>query len=92
MKIRLYAVTTIAFLVAGHLSPAMAVDPKASGGNTAAGKSLVSHTTMLTAAASSPVTRQTRSSSTPLYELDPEVQRLYDEIMRRAGVPFSESR
>ena len=92
MKTLLYAVTTMSFLVVGHFSPAMAVDPKASDGNTSAGNLLVSHTTMRTAAASSPVTPQTRSSSTSLYELDPEVQRLYDEIMHRAEVPLSELR
>jgi hypothetical protein len=92
MKTLLYAVTTMTFLGIGHFSPAMAVDPKASDGNTLAGRSLVTHTTMRTAAASSPVTRETRSSSMSLYELDPEVQRLYDEITRRAGVPLSELR
>jgi hypothetical protein len=92
MKTLLYAVTTMTFLVVGHFSPAMAVDPKASDGNTWAVKSLVTITTVRTAAASSPVTRQTRSSSTSLYELDPEVQRLYDEIMQRAEVPLSELR
>jgi hypothetical protein len=92
MKAPLYVVATVSFLVVGNFSPAMAVDPKASDGNTSAGGSLVTHTTMQAAAASSPVTRQSRSSSTSLHELDPEVQRLYDEIMRRAGVPLSETR
>jgi hypothetical protein len=90
MKTLVYA--TLTFLVAGHLSPAMAVEPKPSEGNTSAGRSLVSDTTARTAAASSAVTRQTRSGPTSLYELDPEVQRLYDEITRRAGVPLSEFR
>jgi hypothetical protein len=92
MKTLLFAVTTTTFLAVGHFSPATALDPKASDGNTAAGRSLVTHTTVRTAAASFPVMRQTRSSSTSLYELDPEVQRLYDEIMHRAGVPRSELR
>jgi len=84
MKTLLYA--TLTFLVAAHLLPAMAVEPKPSDGNTSAGRSLVSDTTVRTATAPSPVTRQTRSSSTSLYELDPQVQRLYDEIARRAVI------
>ena len=92
MKTLLYAITTMAFLAVGHFSRAMAVDPKASDGNTTADRSLVSHTTVRTAAASSPVTRQNPDSGLALYELDPEVQRLYDEIIHRAGVPLSELR
>jgi hypothetical protein len=92
MKTLLYAVTTMSFLIVGQFSPAMAVDPKASDGNSPAGRSLASQTTVRTASASSPVTRQTRSGSTSLYELDPEMQRLYDEIMQWAGAPRSETR
>jgi hypothetical protein len=89
MKPLLYAVTTMTFLVVGHFSPAMALDPKASDANTSAGRSLVSHTTVQTAAAPSPVTRQNPKNRLALYELDPEVRRLYDEIINRAGVPLS---
>jgi hypothetical protein len=92
MRSLLYATTTMTFLVAGHLSPAMADGPKASDGNTWAGRALVSDTPVRTAAASPPVAHQSRSNAPPLYELDPEVQRLFDEIMRRAGVPLSELR
>jgi hypothetical protein len=92
MKTLLYAVATMSFLVVGHFSPAMAVDPKASDGNTSAGSPLVSHTTTRTVAASSPVTPQNANNGLVLYELDPEVQRLYDEIMHRAGAPRSETR
>jgi hypothetical protein len=92
MKTLLYAVTTMTFLAVGHFSPAMALDPTASDGNTAAGRLLVTHTTVRTAAASSPVTRQNPNNGLALYDLDPEVQRLYDEITHRAGVPLSELR
>jgi len=92
MKTQLHAVTIISILAVGHFSPAMAVDSKAGDGAASADWSLMSRTTVRTAAASSPSTRQTRNSSMSLYELDPEVQRLYDEIMHRAGVPLSELR
>jgi len=92
MKTMLYGATTVIFLVAGHISLAMAGGPQASDGNTWAARSSASDTTVRTAAASPPVTHQTRSNALPLTELDPEVQRLYDEIMHRAGVPLSELR
>jgi hypothetical protein len=90
MKALLCVATTMTFLVAGQLSPAMADGPRASNGHTPAKWSLASDTPVRTVTASSRVTHQTRSAA--LYELDPEVQRLYDDIMRRAGVPLSELR
>lgn len=92
MKTLLCAATTMTFLVAGHFSPTMADGLKPSDGNTWAGRSLVSETSTRTVTASSPVTHQNRNDTLTLRELDPETQRLYDEIMQRAGVPLSELR
>jgi hypothetical protein len=85
MKALLYAVTTMTLLVAGHLSPAMADGRKAGAGNTL----VVSDTTARTATTPPPVGHQTGNGALRLYELDPELQRLYDEATRRAGVPLS---
>jgi len=92
MKALLYAGTTMALLAAGHLSPAMAAGPKASGGNTLAAWSMMSDTTARTSAKPSSVRHQTDNNAGPPYELDPELQRIYDEVMRRAGVPLSKLR
>ena len=87
MKNLLYAVTTMTLLVAGHLSPAMADGRKAVAGHT-----LVASDTTARTAAPPPVEYKTGNDPLRLYELDPELQRLYDEVTRRAGVPLSQLR
>jgi hypothetical protein len=90
MKTLLNVAMTMVLLVSGHISPAMADGPKALGGNTLGGGSLVSDTTSRTATTPFPVGPQTGSNALQTRELDPELRRLYDESMQRAGVPFSE--
>jgi hypothetical protein len=51
MKTMLYTATSMAFLAAAHLSPAMAEGPKASGGDTWRGMSVPSGTAAPTSAA-----------------------------------------
>jgi hypothetical protein len=89
MKTLLYAATTMTLLVTGHLSPAMADQPKALGTHTWDGRALVSDTTSRTATTPFPVVHQTVNDA-QTHELDPELQRLYEESTQRAGVPLSE--
>jgi hypothetical protein len=92
MKTLLYAGTTLVLLAAGHLSPAMAAGPKASIGNNLTAWSVMSDTTARTIATPSFVRHQIDNNARPSYELDPELQRIYDDVMRRAGVPLSKLR
>ena len=89
MKSLLYATTTMTLLVAGPLSPAVADGLKSLDSNTRSGGSLISDTTSRTATTPFPVARQTGNNTLQLHELDPELQRLYDEIMGRPGASGS---